>query len=191
MIRKFIGDNFQIKCIVKAFPKAEIEWFQWKNDDQNNTKLTNIISNDKHNIINVELNDTFQQSSLIINELSQGDNGTYLCQTQNEFSKTEKAFQLIVIQSLEIAIDHVEALNSHNAQLNWIVTSDGDSPIENITLITHDYSASNNDFDLMVINKPAKSGYFIVENLVPAATYGFELRAINKESKIKFISIIL
>jgi hypothetical protein len=179
VIRDLIGNKVTLKCDVTTYPKAVINWSKIVN----NKEINSITGDERVQIVNNDLDETRQETSLIINALTEADNGTYVCHAKNEYNnESEAQLKLIVLQKAKVYIQKIEHLTARSSQLFWNVVSDGNSNIKRFILQIRNYSIDANISDWMLVDshiEPDYKGSYIVQYLAPAVTYGFQLAAIN------------
>jgi hypothetical protein len=186
VIRDLIGNKVTLKCDVTTYPKAVINWAKIVNKEMNS-----ITGDERVQIVNNDLDETRQETSLIINALTEADNGTYVCHAKNEYNnESEASLKLIVLQKAKVYIEKIEHLTPRSSQLFWNVVSDGNSNIKRFILQIRNYSIDANMSDWMLIDsdiEPDYRGSYIVQYLAPAVTYGFQLAAINGAGSTSFL----
>lgn len=147
-----------------------------------NNIAVNAATDERLQIVNQDMSETSLRTQLIVTNVSESDNGTYVCHAKNDYNNQSEAhLTLIVVQKASIALEKAQPLNARSLQLWWRVVTDGNDSINRFILEMKNYSSEvSHDWTRIENNiEPNYSGSHIVQYLAPAVTYGFQLAAIN------------
>lgn len=134
----------------------------------------------------VVLNETVLETSLIFQSLRRADSGSYICRARNEFhNESDAALNLLVLEPPEVEFVKIETPDARSAVLFWSVAYDGNSPVQSVAVQLRNYSVADSEWlpveKIEAENLEGSSGYrSLVSNLLPTATYGFQLAGVNE-----------
>lgn len=179
VVRELVGNRVSLQCLVTSYPKAVINWTKIVN----NIAVNGLTDDERVEIVNNDVNETSQRTQLIITNIRESDNGTYICHAKNDYNnQSEAQLTLVVVQKASVQFEKVQPLTARSLQLWWRVVTDGNDNINSFILEMKNYSSDAVPHDWTRIDdniEPNYSGSHIVQYLAPAVTYGFQLAAIN------------
>lgn len=113
-IRTKLHQNVVLNCEVTGYPINHVYWLK---DKENITA----------DVKTVTLNETTQNTTIHVNEITKKDNGTYTCVVETINSNDSKSFEILVLDKPQVNIDFVKAIGTSQIYLNWTV-NDGNQP---------------------------------------------------------------
>ncbi|XP_015176074.1 PREDICTED: tyrosine-protein phosphatase 69D [Polistes dominula] len=126
-VRIKVLESANLTCHVFGYPLSNFSWFKG-NDTETNEHLKN------HSTV-THVNETYVIMTLDFKDLSRKDNGTYVCQAEDNKGTISAYTNLFVIDVPKVSIDFIKAVGAGSIFLNWTV-DDGNEPIKEY-LIRH------------------------------------------------------
>ncbi|XP_043501745.1 tyrosine-protein phosphatase 69D-like [Polistes fuscatus] len=120
-VRTKVLESANLTCHVFGYPLSNFSWFKG-NDTKTNEHLKN------HSTV-THVNETYVIMTLDFKDLSRKDNGTYVCQAEDNKGTISAYKNLFVIDVPKVSIDFIKAVGAGSIFLNWTV-DDGNEPIQ-------------------------------------------------------------
>ncbi|XP_014611442.1 PREDICTED: tyrosine-protein phosphatase 69D isoform X2 [Polistes canadensis] len=120
-VRTKVLESANLTCHVFGYPLSNFSWFKG-NDSKTNEHLKN------HSTV-THVNETYVIMTLDFKDLSRKDNGTYVCQAEDNKGTISAYKNLFVIDVPKVSIDFIKAVGAGSIFLNWTV-DDGNEPIK-------------------------------------------------------------
>lgn len=114
-IRTKLHGNVTLHCLVEGYP---IDGTSWLKDNKNATTFTPHVR---------IINETLENTSIEIRNISNKDNGTYTCITKTGNLYSNSSTAILVLDKPQISIDFIKAIGVSKIFLNWTV-KDGNEP---------------------------------------------------------------
>lgn len=192
-VREKIENEVIIKCHVISYPKPKITW--QRTDAQ--TLTVSDMEQDGRIVIDTKSYPEFHsssnssqwqiitiESSLIFKSLMRTDNGSYTCKAQSiDMKPLSTHFTVVALEVPEVHIEKLEIENKSTAVVSFVVDFDGNSEITQNYLEIMNYTNSNlqwTGIPNFVVQSNQNNSSFVVENLIPGASYGFRFSSKNE-----------
>ena len=191
IIKESIDSRLVLKCNVIGDLDSSIFW-ERLNDLSNSLSNQSLplTVNERINFSNEAINDSQIESKLIINTLSEEDNGTYICKAKNKYkNETQSAMiSVFVIQPPQLSLDLIETFTSTSVKVYWTILNDGNTPVQRLALQIRNLSSSDVDYIGIDNNiEPNQTSSYVIKHLLPAIDYEYRLAAFNDAGQSKWV----
>lgn len=172
VVRVKLGDSATLLCYVESKRTVllgRISWF--KMSGSKNTKPL------KNRAINLSGKGKRPKMKLKFSNVSRKDNGTYRCILKYNNRTFHGQTYLTVTEVPTVRIDIVKAIGADSVYLSWMITHDGNEPVE--TLSFEQRKKNEKEWNDVMKNISIENRSFIIKGLESNTTYEFRIIATN------------
>ncbi|KRT79270.1 hypothetical protein AMK59_7578 [Oryctes borbonicus] len=166
-IKTKLHTNVELHCIISGYPVTAVIWY--KDDEKMDSKLYE----------NKLINETYQKSTLQLNEVTNKYNGTYVCEGRTPKGSGKGVTEVLVLNKPEVVIDMVKAIGKTKIYFNWTINN-GNDP-ENIQYSIQYIAVGDTNWIYYqnFIAPDAKS--LVMDSFKSNTTYKIKIKASNSE----------